>query len=98
MFLYDEKRIINTASVQRFGFVNDDDVRSSIVATTYHMSEPTFANGGVIAEFEKDDQVFELLYNGSGKACLQFYINLIKALERGDRVVEIKSLHPAEPD
>ena len=62
MFFFDERRIINTASVQRFGFVDDNDVISSPFHTDYRMSEPTFANGSVIAEFEKDDQVYEVLY------------------------------------
>ena len=94
MFLSDEKRIINTASVQRFGFVDDNDVLN----TSYRMSEPTFANGSVIAEFEKDDQVYEVLYQGSGEACFKFYLNLLQALVRGDRMVVIKDLHPEASD
>ena len=94
MFLFDERRIINTASVQRFGFVDDNDVISSPFHTDYRMSEPTFANGSVIAEFEKDDQVYEVLYQGSGEACFKFYLNLLQALVRGDRMVAIKDLQP----
>ena len=98
MFLCDEKRIINTASVERFGFLDNNDFSFSILGTTnYNTSEAKFVNGAVIAEF-KIHQAFDVLYRGSGEACFNFYVNLIKALKRGDRVVNIKDLHPAEPD
>lgn len=97
MFLCDERRIINTASVERFAFVDDHDVRVSAFSSDYTTSEATFANGAVIAEF-KVHQAYDVLYRGSGKACFKFYLNLIKALEGGNRVVQIKDLHPAEPD
>ena len=85
MFLYDDKRTINTALVQQFGFTSFD--RS-------YFCEPSFVNGSVIAAFEKDDQVYEVLYEGSGEACWQFYLNLLQALVRGDRMVAIKDLQP----
>lgn len=89
MFLCDETRIINTALVQQFGFTSFD---------RGYFCEPSFANGSVIAAFKKDDGVYEVLYEGSGEACLKFYLNLLQALVRGDRMVAIKDLHPEASD
>lgn len=51
MFLVDEERIINTALVERFGFVPDGE--NLLTADSHFKSR--FVNGRVIAEFRKGD-------------------------------------------
>lgn len=93
MFLYDETQIINTASVQRFGFatsIND-------LLTSPWQFEGT-VKGVVIAEFEMYNMSREILYKGDAEACQKFYQNLLKALAQGDRIVSIESLQPEAVD
>lgn len=93
MFLYDETRIINTASVERFGFTAGHNYPLSSP-----WAQPGYPEGLVIAEFEKDDGSHEILYEGNAEACQKFYLNLVKALAQGDRMVAIKDLQPEASD
>ena len=89
MFLYDEERIINTASVQRFGCAE---------LMHYPLCQPSFAEGYVVAEYNVYHATRDSLYKGSGEECFKFYLNLLQALVRGDRMVAIKDLHPEATD
>lgn len=97
MFLVDGIRIINVASVQRFGFVADDNISRSFQEVSYITSEAEFDSGAVVAEF-KIHRECDVLYRGSGEACFEFYVNLVKALKESKRVVSISDLHPAKSD
>ena len=95
MFLYDEKRIINTALVERFGFAPNHE---SFLTADY--DRLSFVDGRVIAEFKKGaSRTWEVLYEGNTESCQEFYVNLAKALaQENNRMVYLKDLWPVESD